>query len=108
MESSAPNILFIGEVAERCRVSVPTVSRWLCQTRNGVGRFPLPISENNCKGRWLSSDIDNFLQSRSAPSIVLSTVSPVKQQKREERDFELHQAEIKRRLQAHAAGRKPK
>jgi len=108
MKTSTPEILFIREVAERCRVSVPTVSRWLCQTRNGVGRFPLPISEKNCKGRWLSSDIDNFLQSQSAPSIVPPIVSPVKQMKREKRDWDKHQAEIKRRLQAHAAGRKPK
>jgi len=56
----------------------------------------------------LSSDIDNFLQSQSAPSIVPPIVSPVKQMKREKRDWDKHQAEIKRRLQAHAAGRKPK
>jgi len=102
------NILFIKEVAERCGVSVPTVTRWLCQARNGHGRFPLPISEKNCKGRWLSSDIDNFLQSQSTPNIIPQNFSPVKQMKRERHDFDTHQAEIKRRLLAHAAGRKPK
>ena len=108
MKTSTPEILFIREVAARCRVSVPCITLWTRLARNGQSRFPLPISEKNCKGRWLSSDIDEFLQSQSTPKIIPPNVSPVKQIQREQRDFELHQAEIKRRLQEHAAGRKVK
>lgn len=100
-------ILEIGEVASLLRVSIPTINRWLRQTRNGEMDFPLPISPKGCKGRWLASDIERYIESQSnvAPQVV---VTSTKQQRREVKNFEQRQADSKRILEKHASGRKAK
>jgi len=57
-------ILLIGEVADRLRLSVTTVNRLLTERRNGVGNFPLTISAVGCKKRWLAKDIDKYIESQ--------------------------------------------
>ena len=73
-------ILFIPEVAERLRVSIGTVNRLLAQRRKGEGHFPLPLSGAKCKGRWLASDVDKYIESLSSVNIPVH-VPTVKQQK---------------------------
>jgi len=102
-------ILFIKDVARLMGLSVPSVNKLLRLARAGKPTMPLPISPPNSKGRWLASDVEDFLQSQSTRNCITPpNVSPVKQVKREQRDWDKHQAEIKRRLQEHAAGRKVK
>jgi len=56
-------ILLLPEVAERLRVSTATVNRLLSRRRKGVDDlFPLPLSTFKGKGRWLSGDIDDYIE----------------------------------------------
>lgn len=63
-----PEILILPEVADRLRLSKASVHRLLADRRRGVGTFPLPLSKG--KLRWLSTSIDQYVQSlSSAPEI---------------------------------------
>ena len=73
-------ILFLPEVAERLRLSPGTVNRLLAQRRKGEGHFPLPLSGTKCKGRWLASDVDKYIESLASINIPVQ-VQTVKQQK---------------------------
>jgi predicted DNA-binding transcriptional regulator AlpA len=95
-----PRILLIGEVANLLRVSIPTINRWIHQTRRGQGQFPLPISTNRGKGRWLSTDIESFLQSQSNTVLPVNTVSAT-QRKREAKSFKQRQDAAKVALARH-------
>jgi hypothetical protein len=74
-------ILFIDGVASRIGLSISSVRRLLGERRKtGRGDFPLPISAPGCKGRWLASDVEVYLASRSvAPPPVNVPNSPKKQ-----------------------------
>ena len=103
-----PPILLIGEVASRLRVSIPTINRWLHMTRKGQGAFPLPISAKGCKGRWLSTDIEAFLQSLSTSDNATFNVCDSSQQKRESKTFGQRQESARQALERHAVSRKSK
>jgi predicted DNA-binding transcriptional regulator AlpA len=92
-------ILLIDEVASLLRVSTSSVHRWLGQRRKGIGSFPLPISSKGGKLRWLSNDIESFLESHSAspPQVI----SPVRQMRRDKKDFQKRQLLAAEALQRH-------
>ena len=81
-------IVLLPEVAARLRVSIGTVTRRLAERRKGIGDFPLPISKPGSKGRWLASDIDQYIalqKTSNAPDIDRKT----EWQKRQERADEV-------------------
>lgn len=98
-----PRILHIDEVASLLRVSIPTINRWIRQARNGERDFPIPIGPAKSRGRWLSSDIEAFLQSEtiSKNAIPSNVGNPAKRQKKETKAFEQRQKEARRVLDAH-------
>jgi predicted DNA-binding transcriptional regulator AlpA len=95
-------ILLIDEVATLLRVTPSSVHRWLGQRRKGIGSFPLPISNKGGKLRWLSSDIESFLESQSAspPQVI----SPARQMRHDRKDFQKRQALAAEALQRHRIG----
>ena len=95
-----PRILLIGEVANLLRVSIPTVNRWLHQTRKGQGHFPLPISVKGGKGRWLSTDIEQYIATQSNTASPVTVVS-VSKQRQEEKTFKQRQESAKTALARH-------
>ena len=78
-------ILLLPDVAERLKLSTASINRLLARRRRGEDElFPLPISNSHAKakGRWLASDVDDYIESLSnvkATPLVL----PKRKQKRE-------------------------
>ena len=103
-----PKILLIGEVASRLRISVASVNRYLALRRRSEGTFPLPISVSRGKGRWLESDIDDYIESLS--NVNVNDTAPVlpKPKKQREREFNERQEKAAKTLARHARNRKPK
>ena len=54
-----PKVLKAKQVAEEINVSVPQVYKLV-----GLGRFPKPIKLGERGSGWLTSEIDDWLQSR--------------------------------------------
>lgn len=102
---SSPRILLIHEVAILLRVAVSTIYRWLAESRNGRGHFPLPISDRGKRLRWLASDIEAFLQSQSQIVAPSNVSSPAKQMKKEAEDFQIRQRRAAETLQRHRDSR---
>ena len=65
------------------RVANVTIYRWLGESRAGRGSFPLPISRQGAKLRWLATDIERYIESQSAGTPEF--VSPAKRQKEYQR-----------------------
>lgn len=110
MESS-PRILLIHEVAILLRVAVSTVYRWLAESRDGRGRFPLPVSDRGKRLRWLASDIEAFLQSQSSVAPLVNVVSATAQRRETKsvmRQREAALAVATATLERHRIGRKLK
>ena len=101
-----PKILLIGEVASRLRISIASVNRYLALRRKGEGTFPLPISVSRGKGRWLSTDIDQYITLQSS----VNDTDPVlpKSKKQREREFNERQEKATKTLARHARNRKSK
>ena len=66
-------ILLINEVAALLRVANSSIYRWVAERRKGIGKFPLPISTQGGKLRWLASDVETYLASQSQISPNLPT-----------------------------------
>jgi predicted DNA-binding transcriptional regulator AlpA len=92
-------ILLIDEVASLLRVAPSSAHRWLGQRRKGIGSFPLPISNKGGKLRWLTRDIELFLESQSTspPQVI----SPARQMRQDKKDFQKRQALAAEALQRH-------
>ena len=90
-------ILLLREVAERLRVSTATVNRLLAQRRKGIGTFCLPISTFKGKGRWLASDVENYIASLSNSNVTV----PIKNEKQKTREFNERQQRAKAALARH-------
>jgi predicted DNA-binding transcriptional regulator AlpA len=58
------HFLKIHEVAELLRCSVPTIRRWLADTRHGKSRFPLPITKPSERALWRADDILNYTENQ--------------------------------------------
>lgn len=101
---SPPRILVIQEVASLLKISTSSIYRWIRKTRNGEGKFPLPLTlgPKGSKLRWLASDIEAFLESQSRTELPVHVTSSAKRQ----REVAQRQVEAKAVLQKHAAGRK--
>ena len=53
-------VLKINEVAELLRCSVPTIRRWLSESRRGERQFPLPLNQPRSQNLWRLEDIENW------------------------------------------------
>jgi len=95
MES--PHVLLIGEVANLLRVSIPTINRWLRQSRMGQRVFPLPINTHRGKLRWLRTDIEKYIESLSVttPPVIPTT----RKKQRGTKEYQEHQASVDRALE---------
>ena len=96
-------ILFLGEVAQRLRLSTASVNRLLAQRRKGEGLFPLPLSTFKGKGRWLASDIDAYIESLSDCNVAANV--PVKSERQKAREFADRQKRAKATLEQHGINR---
>ena len=80
-------VLLIDEVSSRVRLAKVSVYRAVADRRKGIDNsFPLPISRPGGKLRWLSIDIENYLQSRPPPPEPLSqppVTTPVNRSKKQ-------------------------
>jgi len=85
---STPRILLIREVATLLRVANVTIYRWLAESREGRGHFPLPVSQRGGKLRWLATDIEAFLQSQSTavPPVNVTSATKRRQEAKEYRN----------------------
>ena len=92
-----PKVLLIDEVAALMRVANVTIYRWLGESRAGRGNFPLPISRRGAKLRWLSEDIERYVESQSRNGLLANFVSPAKQKK----DYQRRQEAAKATLARH-------
>jgi predicted DNA-binding transcriptional regulator AlpA len=97
-------ILLLPEVAERLRVSTATVNRLLAQRREGTGAFPLPLSSYKGKGRWLASQLDDYIASLS--NVNDGTTVPAKSKKKQEREYSERQRKAKAALARHSTNKK--
>jgi len=93
-------VLLIEEVAEILGLSTFSVYRLVEQRRNGVGGFILPISKKGAKMRFLASDLEFYIQSRTSPV----SASPVRQSKA---DAKRRQERTTAGLQRHGLNRSP-
>ena len=100
-------ILLIDEVAIAVGMSVSSIRRWLRLAREGKMIFPAVISQPGAKLRWLASDIEMFLQSRSNTPLSIPVPNPVKQ-RQGEKDRQRRNEIARQVLERHALGRKPK
>ena len=105
---TTPRILLIHEVAAMLRVSIPTINRWLYLTRRGEGRFPLPISVQRGKGRWLSTDLDDYIASQSNIVQPPVNVTTAKQRRKQEQEYRNRQETAEAALEKHRINRKVK
>jgi predicted DNA-binding transcriptional regulator AlpA len=96
-------VALIDEVALLNGVSESTIRKWLADRRRGIGTFPLPISKNGAKLRWLRSDILTYLSSQSQATQPVA--SSTQQVRRDQKEFHQRQAEAEKALARH---RKPK
>ena len=71
-------LLTINEVADRLRLSVPTVTKRLGDRRRGVGNFPMPLTPPKHKAMWDALEIETYLRRQyegTPPSIDTSSVA---------------------------------
>jgi predicted DNA-binding transcriptional regulator AlpA len=61
-------LLNIQEVQKMLRLSEVTIWRKLKKSRNGEGRFPLPVTDRGEKIYWNADDIDSYLN-RNRPAV---------------------------------------
>ena len=92
-------ILLLREVAERLRVSPATVNRLLSQRRRGKGHFPLPLSLFKGKGRWLASDVEDYITSLA--SINATAPAPIKSETQKAKEFAERQKRAQQTLVRH-------
>ena len=92
-------ILLKPEVAKRLRTSVASVDRNLALRRKGIGHFPLPLSQFKGKGRWLESDIDDYIESLS--NVNVTAPVPTQSEKKKAKDFDELQERAKVALARH-------
>ena len=104
MQNPKHEILLLPEVVGRLRVSTATVNRLLAQRRKGTGTFSLPLSQFKGKGRWLASDVDNYIESLSNVNV---TVVPAKSDKQKAREFIERQKQARKVLARHGINRNP-
>jgi predicted DNA-binding transcriptional regulator AlpA len=93
-------VLLINDVADMCRVSASTISRWTDESRKGRNSFPPPCSVRGGKRRWLLSDIESYLASQSTATSPV----PGRKQRRNAKAFEERQAATDRALQRYRKG----
>jgi len=105
-------VLLLYEVAALLRVSPATIRRWVAERRAGRGNFILPISEPGQQLRFLASDVESFLQTRSSVKPQVNVVNSVTAQCREAKVVKWQRAsalaEATATLERHRIGRKPK
>jgi len=94
-------IMFRNEIVAYCRVSISTVNRWESQ-----GILPPRISSPHCKGRWLRSDIEQFMLSRVTPIPTITVTNPAKKQRQEEKAYRERQLKAEKALDQHRISRK--
>jgi len=87
-------ILLLPEVAERLRVSTATVNRLLALRRKGEGTFPLSLSSFKGKGRWLASDVDDYIESLSNVKTVNAKPTNDTAKRRERTAYEQRQKSV--------------
>ena len=76
-----PRLLLLREVAALFCVSPITIYRWVAkERRERRGFFILPISEEG-RLRFLASDVESFLQSRSTASQTVNAINTTAQRK---------------------------
>ena len=94
-------VLHIDGVANRVGMSVSWVQK---EQAKKESTFPKKISPPKCKGRWLASDIDRWLESQSSVNGVVPV--PAKSKKRQEREFAERQQRAKQALERHGINRR--
>ena len=97
---STSMILLLDEVAARLGLAPATVRKYLAQRRQGIGSLPLPISQRGGKLRWLTSDIEAYLQSLSnnEPPVKVASASKRRQ---ESKSFKQRQEAAQKALERH-------
>ena len=91
-------IILIREVAFRVGLSIPSIRRYLQESRAGLRNFPLTISPPGCKCRWRASDIEAYLASLSAAPPVASSTRQVAHNQKE---FHQRQLAAEKALEKH-------
>ena len=92
-------ILFIDGVAKKAGMSVYWVRREIAK-----GTLPKSISNYRCKGRWLESDIDRWLESLSKVNDAAPV--PAKNEKQGAKEFDDRQEQASKVLERHSRNRK--
>jgi predicted DNA-binding transcriptional regulator AlpA len=62
-------ILLKNDVMNRLKISEATLYRWVNESRNGIGTFPLPVSLPRRTLRWNSDAIDAWCTSQHCQSV---------------------------------------
>jgi predicted DNA-binding transcriptional regulator AlpA len=57
-------ILLKDDVMNRLKISEATLYRWVSESRNGIGTFPLPVSLPKRTLRWNSDAIDDWCKAQ--------------------------------------------
>lgn len=99
-------VMLIDEVAAATRWSVSTVRRKSSERRKGRGDFPLPISPPGCMCKWLASDIEAYLASKT--TVLPANVSTPRQTRQDKKAFEVRQRLAEQALEKHKKTRKEK
>jgi len=93
-------VLHIDGVANRVGMSVSWVQK---EQAKKESTFPKKISPPKCKGRWLASDIDRWLESLA--SINADIHNPVKSEKQKACEFVKRQERAQQVLAKHGIKR---
>lgn len=100
-------VLLIHEVATLLRIAPPTVYKYLAQTRQGTGTFPLPISVAGGKLRWNADDIERYIESRSSTVTSNNMTSTSERRKKAKADSNRQEA-AKKAMERHRNNRATK
>ena len=82
MQKRIEPVLKMDDITEIFRVSVPTVNRWLRDSRRGLSAFPLPINTPGKRLLWNKNTVEDYLEGNSQAINVPKLESPSKRKKR--------------------------
>jgi len=92
-------LLVTEEILSICRISRPTLDRYVSLARRGLSSFPLPIQSGIKRKRlWNIADIEQWLQCHKLPPQIKSAVTNPRQQKKKEQSYQQRQEAMRQAL----------
>ena len=82
MKNEIKPVLFVEDMAEIFRVSVPTVIRWEQDSRQGLSNFPLTLDTPGRRLAWNPVEVEEYMSQSPRPPNAPKRESAAKERKR--------------------------